>query len=63
VVSEVKPDSSKPFAVVTSEPLAQLDKSREVLLVWKEKIVELPEQAQAADKAAAEEPVKEGDGG
>ncbi len=38
VVVEVKPDSSKPFAVVAARPLAELDKSREVLLVWKEKL-------------------------
>ncbi|MDX1812008.1 MAG: rod shape-determining protein MreC, partial [Gammaproteobacteria bacterium] len=37
VVVKVVPDSSKPFAKVTAKPLAELDKSREVLLVWKEK--------------------------
>jgi len=36
-VSVVEPDPSQPFAVVKAEPLANLESSREVLLVWKEK--------------------------
>lgn len=43
IVNEVKPDSSRPFAKVTAIPLAELDKSREVLLVWKGKPVKTAE--------------------
>jgi len=35
-VTLVKPVSGQAFATVEAEPLAKLDKSREVLLVWKE---------------------------
>jgi len=35
-VTLVKPVSGQAFATVEAEPLAQLDKSREVLLVWRE---------------------------
>jgi len=36
-VSIVEPDPSQPFARVKAKPLANLESSREVLLVWKEK--------------------------
>ena len=36
-VVSVEPDGRQPFATVTAKPLAKLDKSREVLLVWKER--------------------------
>lgn len=36
-VAEVKPAPGKPFAHVTATPLARLDRSREVLLVWEMK--------------------------
>lgn len=35
-VTQVKPDSRQPFATVEAKPLALLDRSREVLLVWRE---------------------------
>ncbi len=60
VVTKVEPDSSMPFASVTARPLADLDKSREVLLVWKEKVVENAETQDAEptvtkqDNAASE---------
>jgi len=34
-VTQVTPDTSQPYATVVAEPLAQLDRSREVLLVWR----------------------------
>jgi len=37
-VSKVEPDTSQPFATVVAVPLASLESSREVLLVWKEKL-------------------------
>jgi len=33
-VTEVTPDPSQPYAVVKAKPKAQLDRSREVLIVW-----------------------------
>ena len=40
VVTMVQLDSSQPFATVEARPLALIDRSREVLLVWREKIAE-----------------------
>lgn len=36
VVTEVRVDSRQPFATVEARPLALLDRSREVLLVWRD---------------------------
>lgn len=47
-VTRVEPDSSQPFALVKATPLADLESSREVLLVWKE----ISEQDLAAANAA-----------
>ena len=56
VVVEVIPDSSKPFAKVTARPLAELDKSREVLLVWKEKpLAPTEEEIDVSEEAVAGE--------
>ena len=40
LVTKVESDSSQPFATVEARPLALLDRSREVLLVWRENIAE-----------------------
>lgn len=54
-VIEVKPDSSMPFATVTAKPLAELDKSREVLLVWKEKAQEVVAEESAEQEIKSED--------
>jgi rod shape-determining protein MreC len=48
-VTIVEPDSSKPFARVEAKPLALLDRSREVLLVWRENIAEKVRKENAPD--------------
>jgi len=40
LVTMVQQDTSQPFATVEARPLALLDRSREVLLVWRENIAE-----------------------
>jgi len=52
LVTTVEPDSSQPFATVDAKPLALLDRSREVLLVWREKIAEKVRKENEADAAA-----------
>ncbi len=48
-VTEVKREPGKPFATVLARPLAQLDRTREALLVWEVTIPpEFPEEEQAA---------------
>jgi len=50
LVSKVQPDSSKPFATIEVRPLALLDRSREVLLVWREVIAKkIQKENDAAD--------------
>ena len=45
-VSTVKRDAAETFAVVEAKPLAQLDRDREVLLIWyQEPPIDLPEPA------------------
>lgn len=41
LVTKVEPDSSQPFATIEARPLSLIDRSREVLLVWREKIAEV----------------------
>ncbi len=48
-IVEVKRQPGKPFATVTAQPLAQLDRTREVLLVWEISVPpQFPEQEEAA---------------
>jgi rod shape-determining protein MreC len=54
-VTSMQPDPSQPYASVQAHPLAKLDRSREVLLVWKQISPEL----EAAEKKAATELNKE----
>ena len=49
-ITKVERDPSETFAVVEAKPLAQLDRSREVLLLWFEKSTEKPA---TVDKPAA----------
>lgn len=61
-VTLVQPDSSQPFAKVEAKPLALLDRSREVLLVWREKIAEKvrkENEVEAAVTTPEAEPVNE----
>ncbi len=44
-ITKVERDPSQTFAVVEARPLAQLDRAREVLLLWQEK------RAPATDRA------------
>ena len=48
-VTAVKRQPGKPFATVLARPLAQLDRTREALLVWEVNVPpEFPEEEQAA---------------
>jgi rod shape-determining protein MreC len=49
VVTEVVKDNSEPYARVSAQPTAWLERSREVLLVWTD---QPPATADAADPAA-----------
>ena len=65
VITKIDRDTGETFIDVRAEPLAQLDTSREVLLVWAqnhEKSIPEPEQpAEKPDKQAVEKPVEESD--
>lgn len=65
VITKIDRDTGETFIDVRAEPLAQLDTSREVLLVWTqnhEKAMPEPEQpAETPDKDAIEKPVEEPD--
>ena len=52
VVTNVALDSSKPFATVEARPLAQLDRSRQVLLVWREHIAQKVRKENAREAQA-----------
>ena len=49
-ITKVERPAGEPFASVVAMPLAQLDKSREVLLVWRNDTVEKTQGAQVQDK-------------
>ena len=49
-IVEVKRQPGKPFATVVAQPLAQLDRTREVLLVWE---ISVPPQFPGQEEAAA----------
>jgi rod shape-determining protein MreC len=52
-VTKVERNPTETFALVEAKPLAQLDRAREVLLVWTDKLqLETPEEPAAAAKAA-----------
>ncbi len=65
VITKIDRDTGETFIDVRAEPLAQLDTSREVLLVWTqdhEKSMPEPEPpAETPDKEAVEKPTKESD--
>ena len=53
-VITIQHDPSAPFAKITAEPTAQLDRSREVLLVWQpQQKTETPPPCPAADPKCA----------
>jgi rod shape-determining protein MreC len=45
-ITKVERPAGEPFATIEATPLAQLDKSREVLLVWRNKPESQPQQAE-----------------
>jgi len=45
IITQVERPDGEPFAAIAAKPLAQLDKSREVLLVWHNRPEEKPEQS------------------
>ncbi len=49
-INKVERPAGEPFATVVAIPLAQLDKSREVLLVWRNDAAEKAENAQIQDE-------------
>jgi rod shape-determining protein MreC len=57
-VTEVKHDSGHSFAEITATPLAHLDRSREVLLVWPSPatVLELPEDIPFEETAELPDP-------
>ena len=58
LVTKVQPDSSQPFATIEAKPLALIDRSREVLLVWREKIAEIVIKENEQDELIdVEEPI------
>jgi len=59
LITKVEPDSSKPFATVEARPLALLDKSREVLLVWREHIAKKIRKENELEPATIEKSTEE----
>ncbi len=60
MVTEVKRQPGKPFATVLARPLAQLDRTREALLVWEVSIPpEFPEERQAPSPPSRDLPENE----
>lgn len=53
VVSEVRQDPSQPYAVINATPTAQLERAREVLMVWPTQTLEPPVANQAKAKKGA----------
>ena len=49
-ITEVERPAGEPFASIIATPLAQLDKTREVLLVWRNDAAEKTENIQAEDE-------------
>jgi rod shape-determining protein MreC len=49
-ITKVERPAGEPFAAIIATPLAQLDKSREVLLVWRNDAEEKTENIQAQDE-------------
>ena len=59
VISKVERPAGEPFATVEAKPHAQLDKSREVLLVWRNEPVPVEDKVEEKDVAADNEPVED----
>ena len=55
-VSRVERNPAETFALVEAKPLAQLDRDREVLLLWVDRPAEQQPEAQAPRQAAAAKP-------
>lgn len=53
IISKVERPAGEPFAHIEARPHAQLDKSREVLLVWRNIAKPEPENSKPADEEAA----------
>ena len=59
VISKVERPAGEPFATIEAKPHAQLDKSREVLLVWRNEPVPVEDKVEEKDVAADNEPVED----
>jgi len=67
IISKVERPAGEPFAIIEAKPHAQLDKSREVLLVWRNEVQQKDEASQESeddntentDDSVAEEKEKE----
>jgi rod shape-determining protein MreC len=55
IVTKVERPDGEPFAAIEARPLAQLDKSREVLLVWRNRPEDKPDDKSALDNSGAGE--------
>ena len=55
-VTSVTKDSTRPYATVTAEPIALLERSREVLLVWPASADEPPKTAEGEEPSAEPTP-------
>ena len=65
MITKINRDTGETFIDVRAEPLAQLDTSREVLLVWTQNhekaMPETEQPVEKPDKEAVEKPVEEPD--
>ena len=55
-ITQVTVNPTQPYATVTAEPIALLERSREVLLVWPSDKILQPEDTQAMDSSVDKEP-------
>lgn len=61
-VTKVETNAAQPYARITAEPTAKLDRNREVLLVWPESRINKPDlELQAGDTAPLDEQETSGD--
>jgi len=59
VISRIERPAGEPFATIEAKPHALLDKSREVLLVWRNEPASAVDKAEEDDAAVEETPVEE----
>lgn len=61
VISKIERPAGEPFATIEAKPHALLDKSREVLLVWRNEPASAVDKAEEDDAVVEETPVEEKD--